>query len=124
MIFYNSNWTELDSVGHKFNTMAALEYDSIGDSMYFNDLIFGNGSILSFRVSEGLEFPRIEPALKQLNASIRSIVYDPYEKMLYWNDFLEGAIFRSQIGIDKKPELFIQFVDKRPLGLAINVCER
>lgn len=128
LIFYDANWNELDSVGHKFSSMSALEYDSIGDVIYFNDAEYGNGTIFSFQMSDSLESPKFNPILKQLNnASIRATAYDPVSNMLYWTDFLRSAIYRSEISNfnkSKVAELFIQFEGKRPLGLAINVCER
>lgn len=127
LIFYDSNWTELDSVGQKFKSMSALEYDSIRDSLYFIDINYGNGTILSFKVSDGLENPKFDTILNQLNTSVRATAYDPLSKMLYWTDYWRGSIYRidtSNLNDTKLAELFIKFDDKRPFGLAINVCER
>lgn len=124
--FYGTNWKQITSAGHQFDTLSAIALDETEETLYFNDQSHTNGTIFSLKLSSD-ENHRVEKLLqKTKDELIQGMAFDPLERILYWTDAKNKLIY--QLNVDAKgaePTILLKLDEtKIPYGIAIDVCRR
>lgn len=124
--FYGTNWKQITSAAHQFDTLSAIALDETDETLYFNDQSHTNGSIFSLKLSSD-ENHRVEKLLqKTKDELIQGMAFDPLERILYWTDAKNKLIYQMSVdGKDAEPSILLKLAEtKTPHGIAIDVCRR
>lgn len=126
IIFYGTNFQQITTAAHQFDTLTAIALDETEDTLYFNDQQHTDGTIFSLKLSSNGDH-RVEKLVeKTRDELIQGMAFDSLKRILYWTDAKNNIIY--QLNVDERgaePSILLKLDEQQsPHGIALDVCRR